>query len=108
GASRLRRASKDAWRAPSARPSFEARKERAPQDDDVRVTLPRPSRRAAPVLQRRPHAAREAEAVDRGRGAQRLEAVQFDAAPLETAFLQDVARRGIGHARAGDQMLDVE
>ena len=53
-----------------------------------RATLPR---RTAPVLQRRPDAARQAEAVDRGRGAQRLEAVQFDAAPLEAAFLQDVA-----------------
>src|ERR1035441_10301520 len=45
-------------------------------------------RRTDPVLQRHPDAARQAEAVDRGGGAQRLEAVQFDAAPLEAAFLQ--------------------
>ena len=50
-------------------------------------------RRTAPVLQRRPDAARQPEAIDRGRRSQRLEAMQLDAAPLEAAFLQDVARR---------------
>src|SRR5215211_3180738 len=74
----------------------------------VAVTLPLPPGRAAPVLQRRPHAARKAEAVDRGRRAQRLEAMQLDAAPLKTAFLQDVARRRIGDARAREQLLEVE
>ena len=60
------------------------------------VTLPLAPRRAAPVLQRRPDAAREAEAIDRGRGTQRLEAMQLDAAPLEAAFLQNVARGRVG------------
>src|SRR5712672_826516 len=70
--------------------------------------LPHSSCRAAPVLQRRPDAARQAEAVDRGRGAQRLEAVQLDAAPLEAAFLQDVARGRVGDAGARDQVLGIE
>src|SRR6266545_3369319 len=34
--------------------------------------------------------------------------MQLDAAPLEAAFLQNVARRGIGDARAGDQVLGIE
>src|SRR4051812_25178138 len=88
--------------------SFEARKS-APQDDGVLVVkLPLPPCRTVPVLQRRPHAAAQPEAVDRGRRAQRLEAVQLDAAPLEAAFLQDVARRRVGDAGARDQVLDVE
>src|SRR5258708_32674212 len=66
-------------------------------DDDG---LPLAPGRTAPVLQRRPDAAREPKAIDRGRRTQRLEAMQFDAAPLEAAFLQDVARRRVGHARA--------
>src|SRR3984893_701116 len=65
-------------------------------------------RRTVPVLQRRPDAAREAEAIDRGRRSQRLEAVQLDAAPLEAAFLQNVARRRIGDAGAGDQVFRFE
>src|SRR3984893_10956541 len=69
---------------------------------------PRPARRTAPVFQRRPHTARKPEAVDRRRRAQRLEAMQFDAAPLEAAFLQNVARRRIGDPGAGDQLLDIE
>ena len=40
--------------------------------------------------------------------AQRLEAVQLDAAPLEAAFLQDVARGRVGDAGARDQVLGVE
>src|SRR5206468_7795772 len=67
---------------------------------------PLPPRRAAPVLQRRPDAAGEAEAIDRGRRAQRLEAVQRDAGPLESAFFQNVARRRIGDARPGEQVLE--
>src|ERR1700687_3136697 len=70
--------------------------------------LPRAPARAAPVLQRRPHAARKLEAIDRRRGAQRLEAMQLDATPLEAALLQNVARGRIGDPRAGDQVLDVE
>ena len=73
---------------------------------DIELLTRAPPRRTAPVLQRRPDAARQAEAIDRRRRAQRLEAMQLDAAPLEAAFLQDVARRRIGDARAGDQMLD--
>src|SRR5450631_2896332 len=69
---------------------------------------PLPPRRTVPVLQRRPDAARQAEAVDRGRGAQRLEAMQLDAAPLEAALLQDVARRRVGDPRARHQVLDLE
>src|SRR5262245_48598154 len=65
-----------------------------------------PSHRAAPILQRRPHAARQPELVDRGRAPQRLEAVQLDAAPLEAAFLQNVARGRVTHTRAGEQMID--
>src|SRR5205814_7490 len=38
----------------------------------------------------------------------RLEAVQFDAAPLEAAFLQDVARRRIGDTGARNQVLGIE
>src|SRR5690348_5901013 len=77
-----------------------------PRFRGVRLSeLPLPSHRAAPVLQRRPHAARQPKLVDRGRAAERLEAVQLDAAPLEAAFLQNVARGGVGHSRAGKQML---
>src|SRR5882757_2661576 len=65
-------------------------------------------RRIAPALQRRPNAARQAEAVDRRRGSQRFEAVQLDTAPLEAAFLQNVARRRIGDPGARDQVLDIE
>src|ERR1700737_1062751 len=70
--------------------------------------LPRAPGRAAPVLQRRPDAARKPEAIDRGRRAQRLEAVQLDAAPLEAALLQDVARGGGGDARARVEKIEVE
>src|ERR1700737_2241914 len=62
----------------------------------------------APVLQRRPDAAGQAEAIDRGRRAQRLEAVQFDAAPLKAAFLQDIARCRIDDAGAGDEVFGGE
>src|SRR6266516_7579636 len=65
-------------------------------------------RRAGPVLQRRPHTARKPEAVDRRRRSEGLEAMQFDAAPLEAAFLQNVARRRIADPRAGDQVLGIE
>ena len=34
--------------------------------------------------------------------------MQFDAAPLEAAFLQHVARCRIGDAGAGDDVFDVE
>src|SRR4051812_41250094 len=62
----------------------------APQDDGIPSgNLPLVPCRTAPVLQRRPDAAAEPEAIDRGRGSQRLEAVQFDAAPLEAAFFQN-------------------
>src|SRR4051812_27548289 len=66
----------------------------------LREKLPLSSRRTAPILQRRPDAARQPKTVDRGRRSQRLEAMQFDAAPLEAAFLQDVARGGVGDAGA--------
>src|SRR5260370_12898967 len=69
---------------------------------------PLAARRTAPVLQRRPDAAREAEAIDRRRGAQRLEAMQLDAAPLEAALLQNVARERIGDPRAGDHVPDID
>src|SRR5260370_40629279 len=96
-------------RIPTARPSFEARK-----GAHLRMTVcgrrksPLAARRVAPVLQRRPDAAREAEAIDWCRGAQRLEAMQLDAAPLKAALLQNVARRRVGDPRAGDQVLDIE
>src|SRR5713226_65674 len=77
-------------------------------NDDLLLSRALAPRRTAPVFQRRPDAAREAEAIDRRRGAQRLEAMQLDAAPLEAAFLQDVARGRIGDPRAGDQVLDIE
>src|SRR5260370_26575112 len=70
--------------------------------------LPLSPRRTAPVLQRRPDAARQAEAIDRGRRSQRLEAMQLDAAPLEAAFLQNVARRRIGEAGARDEVVAIE
>src|ERR1700682_6570286 len=73
-----------------------------------RGAFPLAPRRTAPVLQRRPDAAREAEAIDRGRRSQRLEAMQLNAAPLEAAFLQDVARGRVGDPRARDQVLDIE
>ena len=34
--------------------------------------------------------------------------MQLDSGPLETALLEDVARRGIDDARAGNHLLDVE
>src|SRR5690349_8748292 len=64
-----------------------------------------PPHRTAPALQRRPHAARQPEFVDGGGAAERFEAVQLDAAPLEAALFQDVARGGVGHPRAGKQLL---
>src|SRR5260370_42084421 len=70
--------------------------------------LPLSPRRTAPVLQRGPDAAREPEAIDRGRRSQRLEAVQLDAVPLEAAFLQNVARRRIGDTGARDQVVAIE
>src|SRR5438445_300112 len=70
--------------------------------------LPLAPRRVVPGLQRRPHTARKPEAVDRRRRSQCLEAMQLDAAPLEAAFLQNVARRWIADPRAGDQVLDIE
>src|SRR6185295_7246925 len=45
---------------------------------------------------------------DRRGAAERLEAVQFDAAPLEAALLQNVARRRVGDARTGKQVIAVE
>src|ERR1700694_267974 len=96
-------------RIPTARPVLRGAQVRAPPDDGVRWrNSPLSPRRIVPVLQRRPDAAREAEAIDRRRGAQRLEAMQLDAAPLEAALLQNVARGRIGDPRAGDQVLDVE
>src|SRR5260221_13760316 len=70
--------------------------------------LPLAPRRVVPGLQRRPHTAREPEAIDRRRRSQRLEAMQLDAAPLEAAFFQDVARGGVSDPRARDQVLDIE
>src|SRR6202044_3518099 len=69
---------------------------------------PRAPGRAVPGFQRRPDAAREAETVDRRRRSQRFEAMQFDAAPLEAALFQNVARRRIGDPRAGNYMVDIE
>src|SRR5258708_8614025 len=69
---------------------------------------PHAPRRIVPVLQRRPYAAREPEAVDRCRRSQRFEAMQLDVTPLEAAFLQNVARRRIADPRAGNQVLDIE
>src|SRR6201999_3752641 len=66
------------------------------------------SRRPCPVLQRGPHAARQAEAVHRARRAQRFEAVQLDAGPLEAALLQDVARHRIADAGAAIERLVLE
>src|SRR5882724_8495060 len=70
-----------------------------------RASLPLPPHRTAPILQRRPYAARQAKAVDRGGAAERLEAVQLDAAPLEATLLQDVARGRVGDAGAGEQVI---
>src|SRR3979411_2557333 len=82
---------------------------RSRNDEEYRSrNSPRAPRRTAPVLQRRPDAAREAEAIDRCRRAQRFEAMQLDAAPLEAALLQNVARGRIAHPSAGDQVLDSE
>src|SRR5215813_12316373 len=64
--------------------------------------------RAAPALQRRPDPTRQTEAIDRSGRSQRLEAVQLDAAPLEAAFLQHLARGRIGDARAGIEMASIE
>src|SRR4051812_38742479 len=69
---------------------------------------PRAAGRIAPALERRPHAAGKPEAVDRRRRSESLEAMQFDAAPLEAAFLQNVARSRIGDSRARGQVLDIE
>src|ERR1700737_4817764 len=77
-------------------------------DDDPLLSRALAPWRTAPVLQRRPDAAREAEAIDRRRRAQRLEAMQLDAAPLEAALLQNVARGRVGGARARDQLLGIE
>src|SRR3954463_8862099 len=71
-------------------------------------TLPRLPHRTRPIFQREPDAARQPKAVDRGGAAEGLEAVQLDAAPLEAALLQDVARGEIGDARAGEQEFPVE
>ena len=71
-------------------------------------SLARAPGRTAPVLQRRPDAARETEAIDRRRRSQRHEPMQLDATPLETALLQNVARGRVGDPRARDQLLDVE
>src|SRR5260370_42457271 len=77
-------------------------------DDDPLLSRALAPCRTAPVLQGRPDAAREAEAIDRRRRAQRLDAMQLDAAPLEAALLQNVARGRIGDPRAGDEVLDIE
>ena len=34
--------------------------------------------------------------------------MQFDAAPLEAALLQDVARSRVGDARAREQLIQIE
>ena len=65
-------------------------------------------RRARPALQRRPDAAGKTEGVDGTRRAERLEAMQLDAGPLEAALLQDVARHRVGDAGAGEQRLLIE
>src|SRR5260370_21725140 len=88
-------------------PESELRSSR-PHQGRVKANSPHAPRRIVPVLQRRPYAAREPEAVDRRRRSQRFEAMQLDAAPLEAAFLQNVARRRIRDPRAGDQVLDIE
>src|SRR3954463_1546350 len=67
-----------------------------------------PPGRTAPVFERRPDAARETEAIDRRRRSQRQEPVQFDATPLETALLQDVAGGRVGDPRPRYHLLDVE
>ena len=64
--------------------------------------------RIGPVLQAGPDAARQAEAIDRRRRADRLEAVQLDAAPLEAAFLQNIARSRIADPRTGNQLFGIE
>ena len=61
--------------------------------------------RTSPMLQRRPHTARQPKTVDRRGAAERLEAVQLDAGPLEAALLQHVARGRIDDARAGKQVV---
>src|SRR5262245_52948359 len=87
------------------KPGHDARHQRC-EDSAARSALP--SHRAAPMLQRRPDAARQAKLVDGGGAAERLKTVQLDAAPLEAAFLEDVARGRVAHARAGKQLLAVE
>src|SRR5579864_9751655 len=62
----------------------------------------------APTLQRRPDAATKTEAIDGARRSQRLETVQFDAAPLESAFLQNVAGGRVGDPRTGTDEGDIE
>src|SRR5690349_2289713 len=60
---------------------------------------------AAPVAQRGPDTAIEAEAVDRRGTVDGADAVKSDTAPLEAALLQHAPRRGIADARAGLQLL---
>src|SRR3954453_17139794 len=71
-------------------------------------SLARALGRAAPLFERRPDAARQTEAIDRRRRSQRQEPVQFDAAPLETALLQDVPGGRVGDPRPCYHLLDVE
>src|SRR5215813_984543 len=85
------------------KPGHDARRQRC---DDSRSALP--SHRAAPMLQRRPDAARQAKLVNGSGAAERLEAVQLDSAPLEAALLQNVSRSRVGHAGAGEQMFAIE
>jgi hypothetical protein len=62
------------------------------------------SRAFAPVFAGHgPQTAIETEAVDRGRRGERADAVEADARPLETAFLQHAARGGIAHPRPADE-----
>src|SRR5262245_60298962 len=61
-----------------------------------------------PALQRRPHAAIEAKAVDRDGAAEREHTPQLHIGPLEAALLQHAARGRIDHAGAGAKLLAAE
>src|SRR5882724_920123 len=62
----------------------------------------------APVPQRCPQAAVEPEAVAWRRRGERADAIEPDAGPLETAFLQHPARRRIAHPRPRQQRVVAE
>src|SRR6185437_6847606 len=60
---------------------------------------------AAPGLECRPDASLQPESIDRSRRFDRVDPVEPDAGPLESALLQHAARSRVGHARARLQRL---